>query len=65
MQKGRANFTGPHTPAGHEKNGRAKLTIDQVTQIRSLAATTTQSELARRFGIGRTQVRRILKGESW
>ena len=49
-----------------ENHGRAKLTASQVRTIRllhSLGATPT--ELARKFGMSRTPIRRLLKGTYW
>ncbi len=52
--------------ANSEKHGRAKLTNEQVRQIR---ATTfkfgEKSKLARRLGVDATIISRILKGTSW
>ena len=51
-----------------ERNGRAKLTAHDVNAIRTLfadGATKNLTEIARRFHIGRTQVRRIIDGTAW
>lgn len=71
IAKGRARFTGftsPNycrpTPKQGERNGRAKLTIEQVQQIRQC-----QGEIARdiapRFNISMATVQRILSGNGW
>jgi DNA invertase Pin-like site-specific DNA recombinase len=46
-----------------EKHGRAKLTAGQVREIRSAGGTVYG--LAKRFGISRRQIRRILDGDQW
>jgi hypothetical protein len=50
-----------------ERNGRAKLTRDQVIEIRTLYATgdVTQLYLARLFGVSRALVWYILSGSKW
>jgi DNA invertase Pin-like site-specific DNA recombinase len=48
-----------------EKNYRAKLTADQVREIRAQLGTDTHAAIARRFNIGRTQISRIAKREIW
>lgn len=45
-------------------NGRAKLTEADVVRIRSLSGL-SKSEISRRTGIGRSQVRRILSSIHW
>lgn len=47
-----------------EKHGRAKLTDRQVEQIKRLAKSHTQTELARRFKMGQSQIGRIVRGEN-
>lgn len=46
-----------------EKNGNAKLTSDQVAEIRS--STGNQSEVARRYGITRSLVSHIRLRRAW
>ncbi len=49
-----------------ERNGRAKLTSDQINDIRRLySAGETQVALAAHFGIARTQIGRIVRREQW
>lgn len=50
-----------------EANGNAKLTALEVAQIRNLykKGGTSHRALAAQFGICKTHVRRIIKGESW
>ena len=50
-----------------EKNGNAKLTLEQVEEIRQIYKTEelTQRELASRFSICKTHARRIIRFESW
>ena len=65
-RKGRAGGFNKRIPAG-ESNPRAKLCIADVFEIRRLysARTHTQVELARQFGIGQSQISRIVRGEEW
>lgn len=46
-----------------EKNGRAKLTLDDVEMIRS--STEPGTELAKRLGVGKSAVSRVRLGRSW
>jgi hypothetical protein len=49
-----------------EKNGRAVLSQSEVTKIRQLNAEGwSERKLAKRFGVGRTTIQRIVKGETW
>jgi hypothetical protein len=48
-----------------ERNGQAKLTREQVHEIRRLRPTTKLDDLARQFSISRSQVKRIVYGKSW
>lgn len=50
-----------------ERNGRAKLTVEQVTLMRELRATGnwTQSALGRKFGVAQQLVSRIVEGKAW
>lgn len=50
-----------------ERNGNARLTKAQVEELRKLYATGKylQKELARMFGIGRSNMSAILRGETW
>lgn len=48
-----------------EKQGQAKLTEGDVRTIRRLAGTCFQRDLAKRFGVARSQVGRIINGERW
>mgnify|MGYP003575162333 CR=1 FL=1 len=53
--------------AAGERNGSAKLTPEQVAQIRARyqRGVTRQVDIARDFGIKQPQVSSILRGESW
>lgn len=63
IQKGRQAL--PPRRAG-EANGQARLTADDIKQIRALyAAGDRQKSIARRFGISRSQVGNIVRGECW
>lgn len=48
-----------------ENNGRAKLTWEQVSEIRSLSGSLGTVELAQRYGISRGNIRRIVTGKYW
>jgi predicted DNA-binding protein (UPF0251 family) len=49
-----------------EKNGRARLTPDQVRTIRTLVAGgVSETEAARRYGVGQTTVSYIVLRKSW
>lgn len=48
-----------------EQNGRAKINKMQADEIRRRAATESHRRLAAEFGIGKTQVGRIARGEEW
>lgn len=58
--------TGLARPARGERNGRAKLTSTQVAEIRLLRQGGVRTALlAERFGVSRSMVCRILRGEGW
>lgn len=48
-----------------EESPRAKLTADQVREIRSLKGTLTNRQIGARFGVSKVQVGFILRGERW
>jgi DNA invertase Pin-like site-specific DNA recombinase len=53
-------------PPFGEKNGRAKLTEEDIRQIRALKDQgVTQRKLAAQFGVGQSQMSRIVRGEQW
>jgi hypothetical protein len=52
------------SPAG-ERNGCAKLTAEKAAEIRRLRGSTTQEEIARRFGVSRRAVGMILNNQTW
>ncbi len=65
IAKGRqVNLRGAAVSNPGTANGNAKLAESDVAAIRS-AIGVSQRKLAARFGVGRTQIRRILAGESW
>jgi hypothetical protein len=47
------------------RNGQAKLTEKDVAAIRRLRSTHTLSELATRFRVSRSQIKRIVYNKSW
>ena len=48
-----------------ETHGAAKLTKDQVDEIRTLSGIVSQDQIARKFKIGQTQVSRIVRFRHW
>lgn len=54
------------TPLPGARNGRAKLTAEQVQEIRRRAAAgETQRDLAAVFGVSKSQIGNIARGERW
>ncbi|MFY7853698.1 MAG: HNH endonuclease [Brevundimonas sp.] len=51
-------------PAG-EKSHLAKLTADQVREIRAMRGLKSQAEIGRQFGVSQTCVGKILSGKKW
>lgn len=47
------------------RHGSAKLTPSQVAEIRGLAGTMFQHDIAAQFGISKQQVGHIVRGEQW
>ena len=48
-----------------ERHGHAKLTNEQVCEIRRLKGSMYQREIAGRYGVTQTMVGRILRGKAW
>lgn len=46
-------------------NGRAKLTDDDVNDIRTFRSYFSLRQLAKEFGVGASQIHRIVKGLAW
>lgn len=70
MQDMRESNRGWRGEGGTRANGRhknSKLTQAQVDEIRSThkPGVYGQKQLAKKFGVGKTQIARILKGERW
>ena len=55
----------PRSGACGEASGKAKLTENEVREIRALHGTMTYKEIAKQFGIGKTTVWTILSGRTW
>jgi hypothetical protein len=53
------------TLARGERNGRAKLSPDQVREILALKGKLLQREIAQMFGVGQVQVSRIHRRDKW
>lgn len=60
-----ADRVGHGTDCRGENNGRAKLTAENVMEIRSLGSELTQAVIAERFGIERSVVSRIISKKAW
>lgn len=60
-----ADQVGHGTRARGERQGNAKLTEADVFEIRRLAASLTQKEIAARFGISKQLTSRIVRRERW
>ena len=61
-QKGRR---GEHHPVG-SLNGRAVLTLEMAAEIRRLHEMgVPYSQLVRRFGVGKSTISRVVRGENW
>lgn len=69
--KGRGNYvrcqTRPDSVVRGEKHGQARLTLEQVKEIRKLYAegAMIQRELSVKFGISLTQINRIVNRKKW
>src|SRR5262249_50848019 len=48
-----------------EKNPRARLTIQQVAEIRAAAGKESQKALAHRFGVAKSTIQWVIKGRNW
>lgn len=48
-----------------ERHHQAKLTAEQVREIRALGGVQTQRTLAKRFGVSGTTIGAILRGRNW
>lgn len=61
IKKGRLN------PRDGERNGRAKLSRDDVASIRSrhAAGGVTQTALAKEFGVSQVQISHVVRGIAW
>ena len=61
------SHTHPESRSYGERNGAAKLTVDMVRALRLLLqkGDLTQVEIASRFGVDSTTVRRIKRGSAW
>lgn len=56
----------PERRAWGERQGSAKLTAEQVKEIRALSKLgLSQRHLGRRFGVGKTAIGEIIRGETW
>lgn len=68
MKRGDSHYRriDPSLGARDEKHGRAKMTIQSVSELRSLHNEgVSELKLAIRFGIGKSQAHRIVSGQHW
>ncbi len=56
---------GPAVPLAGERNGRSRLTADEVRTIRAELATRTVAEISRTYGVHRRTIEKIRDGEIW
>ena len=56
---------GRHKPSKGESSGTAKLTSDDVFKIREAVKFKSQREVAKMFGVGKTQVGNIVSRKRW
>jgi hypothetical protein len=64
--KGRQRYPGPINPARGTRQPAAKLTDDNVRQIKALRTQGwTQTALAERFGVNQKTIWAVLAGEAW
>lgn len=61
----RLGLTNPRGAAQGEKHHNAKLTEKQVIEIREFSGRLSQSELARRYGVGKGTIRDVIRGWTW
>lgn len=61
IERGRSRLE----PQPGERNGRARLTLVQVEEIRRLLPTTTQTALARQYGVSVSTIHAIKTGRRW
>jgi len=64
-EKSRADGSYGKNRARGERVGTSKLTESDVIQIRELASTTTQSSLAKIFGVSRACIRFVVRRKTW
>jgi len=67
MKKRNIEYRGYGGDRRGTKNPSAKLTDDQVREIRKLYATSeySQTELGKRFGVAQSIIYRIVRGDAW
>jgi hypothetical protein len=67
ISKGRPGSPGPKVSSRGEGRWSAKLTSEQVAELRLryTAGGITQRELAAEYGVGQVQISRIVRGQRW
>lgn len=58
-------YTRPESTPRGERHGRTTLTDQQVREIRALAGTMPQTEIARHYGVSKTVANHIILGQTW
>lgn len=48
-----------------EKNNKAKLTVAQIEELRKYTGRLNIKSLSAQYGIGKSQIHRIIRGEQW
>jgi hypothetical protein len=64
IAKGRDKFGGGVATQG-ERNGRARLTAEAVCEIRAAYPTTSQVDLAQRYGVSQVAISHVVLRKSW
>lgn len=62
---GHFSKTQPERVLRGERHGMAKLTVEQVREIRRLLAAYTCVDIAKQFGVNYTTISRIKRGQGW
>jgi hypothetical protein len=65
ISKGRCNYTGPKTPPRGEAHWKARLTKDQVLEIRRVGRLKKQRDLAVEYRVSKSTISAVLRREIW
>lgn len=64
-QDNQADMVSKDRSAHGERNGHAKLTLEQVLMIKALSEKTSQKVIAAMFGVNPCSISRIVSGKRW